>query len=104
MMEKELKRAERSNAPLSFILCDIDHFKLYNDNYGHLGGDDCLIAVAKAMRTVSIRPGVIAARYGGEQFGLILPDTQLQGAQVIAESLRQSIAALAITHEHSSAT
>jgi diguanylate cyclase (GGDEF)-like protein len=103
-MEKELKRAERSNTPLSLILCDIDHFKLYNDNYGHLGGDDCLIAVAKAMMKVSIRPGDIAARYGGEEFGFILPDTDLQGAQVIAESIRQSIAALAITHEHSSVT
>lgn len=103
-MEKELKRAERSSTPLSLILCDIDHFKLYNDNYGHLGGDDCLKAVAKAMMKVSIRPGDIAARYGGEEFAFILPDTDLQGAQVIAESIRQAIAGLAITHEHSSAT
>jgi diguanylate cyclase (GGDEF)-like protein len=103
-MEKELKRAERSNTSLSLILCDIDHFKLYNDNYGHLGGDDCLIAVAKAMMKVSIRPGDLVARYGGEEFAFILPDTDLQGAQVIAESIRQAIVALAITHEHSSAT
>lgn len=101
-MERELKRAERSNTSLSLILCDLDHFKLYNDNYGHLAGDDCLIAVAKAMMKVSRRPGDLAARYGGEEFAFILPDTNLQGARVIADSIRQSIAALAITHEHSS--
>jgi len=103
-MERELKRAERSNTTLSLVLCDIDHFKRYNDNYGHLAGDDCLVAVAQAMMKVSIRPGDLAARYVGEEFAFILPDTDLQGAQVIAESIRQAIASLAITHEHSPAT
>lgn len=80
------------------------HFKLYNDNDGHQGGDDCLRAVAKALMTISKRLGDLVARYGGEEFGFILPDTDLQGAQVIAESIRQAIESLVITHEYSSTT
>ena len=101
-MSRELKRASRSSTPLSLILCDIDHFKSYNDNYGHQGGDDCLIAVANAMMTISIRPGDLAARYGGDEFCFILPDTDLCGAKIIAESMRQTINSLAISHPNAS--
>lgn len=100
-IERELKRAARSGTELSLILCDIDNFKPYNDTYGHQVGDDCLKVVADAMKKVSIRPGDLAARYGGDEFAFILPDTDLRGAQVIAESIRQTIASLAITHRES---
>lgn len=103
-MERELKRAMRAGTSLSLVLCDIDLFKLYNDNYGHQGGDDCLKDVAKAMMNASNRPGDLVARYGGEEFALILPETDLNGALVIAEVIRQAIDTLAITHAYSSVT
>ena len=102
VMEKELKLATRSGTSLSFVLCDIDHFKQYNDNYGHQAGDDCLRVVAKTMEKVLKRPGDLVARYGGEEFGVIMPQTELRDAQVIAESIRHSTASLAVTHTYSS--
>ncbi len=102
VMEKELKRSVRTKTELSLILCDIDQFKLYNDNYGHQGGDDCLKSVAGALINVSNRSGDLAARYGGEEFAFILPETDLQGAKIIAESIRKAVESLAIPHEKSS--
>lgn len=101
-MLRELKRATRSSSPLSLILCDIDNFKSYNDKYSHQGGDDCLRAIANAMMKVSVRPGDLAARYSGDKFSFILPDTDLRGAQIMAESMRQTVASLAISHADSS--
>ena len=102
-LEREWKRASRNDLPLSLILIDIDFFKPFNDNYGHQAGDDCLIKVAKALQETIVRPTDVIARYGGEEFTAILPDTNAEGAVVVAEKLRQAVESLNIPHEHSSA-
>lgn len=101
-LKKEWHRLMRENAPLSLIMCDIDFFKLYNDTYGHLFGDDCLRAVARSISRNAKRAGDLAARYGGEEFAVILPNTGLEGAICVAESIRTDIEHLRIRHEHSS--
>ncbi len=100
-IKNEWKRLCRDKTPLSLILCDIDHFKLYNDNYGHQAGDDCLRAVAKAMSSLLKRPADLVARYGGEEFGVILPNTHFQGAALVAETIREGVQLLKIPHAHS---
>jgi diguanylate cyclase (GGDEF)-like protein len=95
--ETEWRRALRSRTTLAAALVDIDHFKLYNDHYGHLAGDDCLRNVAEALRQ-SVRVTDLVARYGGEEFALILPDTDVDGAYVVAERARAAVAALEATH------
>jgi len=102
VIEKELKTAKRIKTSVGLILCDIDYFKLYNDNYGHQGGDDCLKLVAQAMQAVIKRPGDLVARYGGEEFVVILPETDLHGVNKVAEALRKAVEGLAIPHELSS--
>ncbi len=102
-LDKEWKRAARNDLPLSLILIDIDFFKPFNDNYGHQAGDDCLIRVAKALQETIVRPTDVIARYGGEEFTAILPDTNAEGAAVVAEKLRIAIESLNIKHEHSKA-
>ena len=91
-----------SSEPLSLIMCDIDCFKLYNDNYGHQAGDACLQQVARAIgdACTNVPPErlYLAARYGGEEFGVILPNTDIAAAQAIAEGIRQRVKALAIPH------
>ncbi len=87
---KELERAKRTHALLSLILIDIDHFKRYNDAFGHLRGDACLAAVASALAGVVRRPADFVARYGGEEFVIVLPDTDLRGASEIAERAPRS--------------
>lgn len=99
---KEWARAARDKKPLSLILVDIDHFKTYNDNYGHQGGDDCLRQVATALATAARRPGDLVARYGGEEFAVVMPNTELEGAESIAEALRAGIESLNLPHAHSS--
>ncbi|PSB54071.1 diguanylate cyclase [filamentous cyanobacterium Phorm 6] len=88
--------------PLSLIMCDIDCFKLYNDNYGHQAGDACLQQVARAIGDSCTNAPAeriyLAARYGGEEFGVILPNTDIAAAQVVAEGIRQRVKALAIPH------
>jgi len=101
-MLKEVKRCARTKKPLSIVMCDIDKFKLFNDNYGHQSGDDCLRAVSNAMKVVAKRPGDLVARYGGEEFAIILPETDLAGAQKIAELLRTVVNRLAVPHAFSS--
>lgn len=101
-LEKEWRRAQRADIPLSLILIDIDHFKLYNDTYGHLAGDECLKQVAQSMAKAIVRPGDLLARYGGEEFVVILPDTNAEGAHVVAENLRKDI--IALKREHSAST
>ncbi len=92
---------QREQKSLSLILIDIDYFKLYNDSYGHQGGDDCLIQVAQAIAKVPQRDVDLVARYGGEEFAVILPNTDIDGAMIIAESIKQAIAELAIPHQNS---
>lgn len=98
---REFQRSRRNKKPLSVILGDIDHFKFYNDYNGHQAGDACLILVAKQLKKTLQRPGDLAARYGGEEFGIILPDTDLEGALIIAEALRAAVEGLHIPHPKS---
>ncbi len=90
-MELEWSRAYRSHTPIALLLVDIDHFKQFNDTYGHMAGDECLIEVARAMRRVLNRPGDLLARYGGEEFVVLLPETDAIGAKNVAARLRSVI-------------
>lgn len=101
---KEWARAARDNTPLSLILIDIDHFKDYNDNYGHQGGDDCLRQVAQKLIGTVKRPSDLVARYGGEEFAVVMPGTDLEGAKRIAAILCEGVASmkLKLPHAHSS--
>ncbi len=100
-MHNEWGRSTRNKSALSLIMCDIDHFKLYNDNYGHQKGDDCLILVAHILEDYTRRGGDFAARYGGEEFVIVLPDTNSSDAYKIAEQIRISIEALKIKNKAS---
>lgn len=100
-LEASLRSSFRSGKPLSLIMADIDHFKLYNDNYGHLAGDECLVKVARAIESNASRPFDLAARYGGEEFAVILPETDKKGAITVAEGIRKNIRQLALPHEYS---
>lgn len=97
----EYARHARSGAELSLILLDIDHFKAFNDSYGHVAGDDCLRQIGRVIAGCTARPGDLAARYGGEEFACILPETDHVGAVIIAERIRRAIQALGITHKAS---
>jgi len=94
-------QSRRYQRKLSTIIFDVDHFKNYNDIYGHLAGDDCLRQVASALAGAMRRPGDILARYGGEEFVAILPDTDGQGALEVANSARERIESLMLVHEGS---
>ena len=87
--------------PLALIMIDIDYFKQYNDFYGHQSGDDCLIRIAQTIASVNNRTADLTSRYGGEEFVVILPNTNIEKASQIAESIRLSILGLAISHENS---
>ena len=104
VISREVKRAIRTHSSVSLVMCDIDSFKPYNDNYGHQSGDDCLKYVARTMARVSKRPGDLVARYGGEEFGLILPETDITGAQAIAENVRSAVDELNLSHAYSLVT
>lgn len=96
--ETELRRAKRGSTPLSLVMIDVDNFKRYNDHYGHQSGDDCLRAVALALKKQLNRPADILARYGGEEFVCILPETDIGGASQTAERLRLAVEQLALPH------
>ncbi len=100
-LDAEWKRHHRDKKPISVVLCDIDFFKLYNDNYGHQAGDDCLQKVAKAINDSAKRSTDLAARYGGEEFVLVLPNTDAAGAMVVSETVRSSVMNLNLPHEKS---
>jgi diguanylate cyclase (GGDEF)-like protein len=102
-LEVEWQRGIRHQQPLSVILMDVDHFKLFNDNYGHAAGDRCLCAVAKGLESALGRASDLVARYGGEEFVAVLPNTDLDGARLVAEKMRAAVEALAIPHAHSGA-
>lgn len=92
----EWERLTREQAPLSLILCDIDYFKEFNDTYGHQAGDRCLQEVAQALQKAIKRPADFVARYGGEEFVIILPNTPIKGAGLVAERIRKQVKALSV--------
>jgi len=102
--EREWKRAIRCRKPLSLIMCDIDFFKFYNDTYGHMNGDECLKKVANALNETIKRPGDLVSRYGGEEFAVVLPETDEKGALAVAEILRIDVESLKIEHINSSSS
>jgi diguanylate cyclase (GGDEF)-like protein len=97
-LEQEWLRAQRDQTPLSLLMIDVDHFKLYNDLYGHLAGDDCLRQIAQSVRRLAHRPADLCARYGGEEFAVILPGNGQPGALEIATRICQVIEQLRIPH------
>ena len=100
-LEKEWQRATRSGAPLSLVVLDVDHFKLYNDTLGHAAGDLCLQQVAKAIATHAPRATDLAARYGGEEFVLLFAETDADSAYLLAESIRAHVEMLELPHPRS---
>lgn len=98
----EWQRAMRKQEPLGVVMIDVDHFKLYNDTYGHQAGDECLREVAGTLKDFARRPGDLAARYGGEEFVLILTNATPQQARIVAERVRDKILALGIPNQRSS--
>lgn len=98
----EWQRAMRKREPMGVVMIDVDHFKLFNDTYGHQAGDECLRGIAGALKDFARRPGDLAARYGGEEFVLILTNATAQQAQLVAERVRDKIVELAIPHQRSS--
>jgi len=99
--DKEWRRLAREQAPLALILCDVDYFKKYNDCYGHIAGDICLRHIAKALMRAVTRPADLVARYGGEEFGIILPNTNTEGAIRVAERIQAEVKQLQILHSQS---
>lgn len=98
-LEREWRRAQREQKPVSLALIDIDSFKLFNDHYGHLRGDTCLCSVASVVMSRARRPADLAARYGGEELALLLPGILAEGARAVGEGVRHRIAALELPHE-----
>lgn len=103
-LEQQWKQMARERSPLAILLCDIDHFKEYNDTYGHLAGDDCLKQVAQTLSRSLKRPSDLVARYGGEEFAVILPQTNLEGALKVAELMQMAIQQLQVPHTQSPVT
>lgn len=99
--QQEWQRATRQGLPLAVIMLDVDHFKAFNDEYGHPAGDECLRQVAQVLAATARRAGELAARYGGEEFVVVLPNTSPQVARQTAELIRQGVQALAIAHAKS---
>ncbi|NVD74874.1 diguanylate cyclase [Duganella sp. BJB488] len=97
-LDAEWRRCARAGLPLSVIMIDVDHFKLYNDHYGHQAGDLCLQQVSLAMARCASRPQDLLARYGGEEFILLLPQEPALGAEVVARRILEEVRGLAIPH------
>lgn len=97
-LEKEWKRTARGGLTLSLVLLDVDHFKRFNDAYGHLAGDDCLRSIAEAVRGGVKRPGDVVARFGGEELAVLLPETEMAAAEMVACRLCSAVAGLLIPH------
>ena len=103
-LTKKLLLAKQENAPLSVLMMDVDSFKNFNDHYGHLAGDDCLKKIAQAFKNAVQRKEDFVARFGGEEFVLVLPDTAKDGAEKIAKEMLESVISMKITHEWNSAS
>src|SRR5690348_13616466 len=95
-IEMEWSRADRSARPLALLFADVDHFKLFNDNHGHQRGDECLRDIAAVIGKTAIRPTDLATRYGGEEFAIIMPDTDMAAACAVAERLRHAVVEMRI--------
>ena len=100
-LQRELLRAQRNKMPISLILLDIDFFKQYNDEYGHVAGDNCLRLISTVLQENVKRPGDMAARYGGEEFCIIMPETDQKGVVNLAEQLKVEVESLKIPHAKS---
>jgi diguanylate cyclase (GGDEF)-like protein len=102
ILSSEWRRCTRSGKPLSLLLIDIDHFKLFNDHYGHQAGDSCLQKVSTCLKAGFARSHDLVARYGGEEFACVMPETSLEGAEAKAQTQEKAVRALRIAHEKSS--
>jgi len=100
-LNSEWRRCTRSGTPLSLMLIDLDHFKLFNDHYGHQAGDSCLQQVAACLKAGFARSHDLVARYGGEEFVCVMPETPLEGAEAKAQALEKAVRALRIPHDKS---
>lgn len=100
-LQQEIAAARRSGQPLTLMLCDVDHFKRYNDALGHVEGDQCLRHVARQLKDLCRRPADCAARYGGEEFALLLPNTPRSGAMTYARALLRTLAQGQLKHPDS---
>lgn len=98
MLAREWKRSIRTDGPVALILLDVDHFKGFNDLYGHQKGDEALRAIARAIEAESGRPGDVACRIGGEEFAVLLADTDVAGAHQIAERIRARVSGIRVEH------
>lgn len=97
-LDEEWNRARRMGIPLALIMLDVDYFKHFNDQHGHLAGDDCLRALTKLLLKEVRRAGELVARYGGEEFVVLMPDSDLQAARDMAQRIQRSVRTLARTH------
>ncbi len=97
-LEQACKRVRREGLAIALLMIDIDHFKAYNDGFGHQAGDECLKQVAAQISAQLLRPTDLVARYGGEEFAAILPGTSLNGALIVADRVLTSVTALALKH------
>jgi diguanylate cyclase (GGDEF)-like protein len=93
-LQQEWARAVRERSALTLLLCDVDHFKTYNDTHGHAAGDECLRQLAQAIARTTHRPGDLTARYGGEEFAVVLPNTNAAGGIAVAHSIQDAVALL----------
>lgn len=101
VLEQEWRRARRTAEPLTLLMIDVDHFKLFNDHFGHPAGDACLRSVAQAVVGSSLRPADLVARYGGEEFVMLLPKTPRTGGMHVAHSMLEAVEHLGIAHPES---
>ncbi|MBR0707949.1 sensor domain-containing diguanylate cyclase [Bradyrhizobium liaoningense] len=97
-LAEEWARAKRDGSPVSLLLVDVDHFKKFNDQYGHQAGDACLRALARILAAQVRRPADLAARYGGEEFALLLPNTDAEGCELLGENVRRAVRDLGMLH------
>jgi len=98
-VDKSWRQSQRQKTPCSLLLVDVDHFKVYNDTYGHIQGDDCLIALGDILKAEAVRARDIAARIGGEEFAILLPDTPKAGAMHVAQRILEKVRQAHIPNE-----